>query len=58
MDICGTFPKTENGNRYLLTFVDHLTHYPEAIPIKQMTAEECGRAYATHIKHGMVVDQS
>ena len=54
MDICGPFPKTENGNRYLLTFVDHLTHYPEAIPIKQMTAEECGRAYATHIiaRHG------
>ena len=54
MDVCGPFPRTENGNRYLLTFVDHLTHYPEAIPIKQMTAEECGRAYATHIiaRHG------
>ena len=54
MDVCGPFPRTENGNRYLLTFVDHLTHYPEAIPIKQITAEECARAYATHIvaRHG------
>ena len=54
MDVLGPFPRTENGNRYLLTFMDHLTHYPEAIPIKQMTAEECARAYATHIiaRHG------
>ena len=54
MDVCGPFPKTPDGNRYLLTFMDHLTHYPEAIPIKHMTAEECARAYATHIiaRHG------
>jgi len=49
MDICGPFPRTTGGNRYFLIFVDHLTHYPEAVPIKQMTAEECARAYDTHI---------
>jgi transposase InsO family protein len=54
IDICGPFPKSENGNRYLLTFLDHLTCYPEAIPIGQITAEECARVYATHIiaRHG------
>ena len=25
MDVCGPFPRNENGNRYLLTFVDRLT---------------------------------
>ena len=49
MDICGPFPRTASGNRYLLTFVDHLTNYPEAVPIKQMTVEEFARAYGTQI---------
>jgi transposase InsO family protein len=63
MDIFGRFPKSENGNRYLLTFLDHLTSYPEAIPIRQITAEECARVYATHItaRHGscskLIIDQ-
>jgi hypothetical protein len=56
MDICGPVPKSENRNHYLLTFLDHLTCYPEAIPIRQITAEECSRVYATHIfaRHGGV----
>ena len=41
MDICGPFPITVNNNRYLLTFIDHLTKYTEAVPLKTMTAEEC-----------------
>ena len=44
IDICGPFPTTSNKNRYLLTFLDHLTKYAEAIPITSMTAEECARA--------------
>ena len=39
IDICGPFPTTPNKNRYLLTFLDHLTKYAEAIPITSMTAE-------------------
>jgi hypothetical protein len=47
MDICGSFPCTHNKNRYLLTFLEHLTKYAEAIPLTSMTAEGCARAYVT-----------
>ena len=54
IDICGPFTTTPNKNRYLLTFPDLLTKYAEAIQITSMTAEECARAYATHViaRHG------
>jgi hypothetical protein len=54
MDILGPLPLTANKNRYLLVFIDHLTLYPEAIPLESQTAESCARAYATHIvaRHG------
>jgi transposase InsO family protein len=29
--------------------MDHLTKYAEAVPITSMTAEECARAYVTHV---------
>jgi len=53
-DVCGPFPLTANKNPYLLTFLDHLTKYVEAVPIKSMTAEECACAYTTHViaRHG------
>jgi hypothetical protein len=54
MDLVGPLPQTSDKNRYLLTFIDHLTLYPEAIPVKSATAEECAKIYATHIvaRHG------
>lgn len=33
LDLIGPFPKSPNGNRYLLTCVDHFTGWAEAIPI-------------------------
>jgi transposase InsO family protein len=63
MDICGPYPLTPRKNRYLLTFICHLTKYAESIPISDMSAETCARAYATHIiaRHGtgsiLVTDQ-
>ena len=63
MDIVGPFPITAGENRYLLTFVDHLTHYAEAVPIQEMTAQQCARDYASHIiaRHGagskLITDQ-
>jgi hypothetical protein len=54
MDICGTYPLTPRKNKYLLTFIDHVTKYAEAIPIADMSAETSARAYATQIvaRHG------
>ena len=54
MDICGPYPITAGKNRYLLTFIDHLTKYAEAIPIPDMSAETCAGAYETQIiaRHG------
>jgi transposase InsO family protein len=63
MDIAGPFPITAAKNKYLLTFMDHLTHFVEAVPIQEMTAQQCARAYATHIiaRHGagskLITDQ-
>jgi hypothetical protein len=33
LDVVGPLSVTENGNKYLLTFVDHITRFCEAIPI-------------------------
>jgi hypothetical protein len=54
INICVPFPTTRNKNRYLLTFLDYLTKYAEAVPITSMTAEDFPRAYATHVfaRHG------
>ena len=38
IDIIGPFsPPTDRGHRYVLTFVDHATRWPEAIPLKNIT---------------------
>jgi hypothetical protein len=63
MDITGPYPTTPRGNKYLLTFIDHLTKYVDAFPIADHTAETCARVYASQIvtRHGsnstLVTDQ-
>jgi len=49
MDITGPYPTTPRGNKYLLTFIDHLTTYVEAFPIPNHTAETCARVYSSQI---------
>jgi transposase InsO family protein len=63
MVICGPYPLTPRKNKYLLTFIDYLTKYAEAIPLTDMSAEPCARAYVAHViaRHGtgsiLVTDQ-
>ena len=38
MDIMGPLPKTQRGYEYVICFVDQLTRYLEAVPLKDRTA--------------------
>ena len=61
LDICGPYNCTPN--RFVLTFVDYLTRYAEAITLPEIRAEACARAFATYViaRHGsgslLVTDQ-
>jgi transposase InsO family protein len=49
LDVVGPLPVTDNGNRYLLTFVDHFTRFCEAIPIPTQETEVIAREFVTRI---------
>ena len=38
MDIVGPLPRTQRGNHFILVISDYATQYPEAIPLKGVTA--------------------
>lgn len=63
LDIVGPYPKSPRGNRYLLTVIDNLTRYAEAIPLREQSAEETARAFVENVvtRHGaparLVTDQ-
>ena len=46
IDIFGPLPPTQ-GFRYLLAIIDRSTHWPEAIPLPDITAESVARALVT-----------
>lgn len=39
MDICGPFSMSQQGNRYILTFIDHASGFAEAIPLRDKSAK-------------------
>ena len=48
VDLIGPIsPETEEGYKYILTFVDYATRYPEAIPLKDGTTESVADALFT-----------
>jgi len=49
MDITGAYTTTSRGNKYLLTFIDLLTKYVEAVPISDHTAKTCARLFSSQI---------
>jgi hypothetical protein len=54
MDVVGPLPLSGKKNRYVLTLVDNLTKYAKAIPLPEVSAVTCAKAYATQIvtRHG------
>jgi len=45
IDIVGPLPVCKDSdNRYIFTVLDLCTHYPEAIPLKQHTAQDVAQA--------------
>ena len=36
IDIVGPLPRTRSGHEYLLTIIDRMSHYPEAIPVRSI----------------------
>jgi len=49
LDFCGPYPERKRGNRYLLTFIDYFSRYPEAIPLPRQDAPTVARALVTEI---------
>ena len=54
LDICGPFPLSESNNKYILTFMDDLTKFSEAIPIPNQEAATIAKHFVTQIicRHG------
>lgn len=54
LDVVGPLPITRAGNKYLLTCMDYLTRYVEAIPVPNQTAETTAQAFVNHVitRHG------
>jgi len=47
MDIVGPYPSSQ-GKRYIFTFIDRYTRWPEAIPTSSITAEALANCFVTH----------
>ena len=44
MDLVGPLRRTKRGNKYILTFMDFSSRYPEAIPLRRIDAETVAEA--------------
>jgi hypothetical protein len=40
MDVVGPLPRTGRGNRFILVICDYATRYPEAVPLRSVTAKK------------------
>ena len=49
IDTMGPFPRTTNGNRYILVFVDYLSRYTEIVPVKDRTSTSVAEALRRRI---------
>ena len=52
IDTCGPYPETIIGKKYVITVVDHLTGWPEAIPTADKTTNTVANILLQHIHPG------
>jgi len=57
MDVVGPLPRTQRGNRFILTICDYATHYPEAIPLPSVEATRVARELVNLFSHVGVPDE-
>ena len=53
-DLIGPFPTSPQGNKYILTVIDHHTGYAEALPIASKTSNDVWKAFHNEFiaRHG------
>ena len=49
VDICGPFPTSRRGNRYIVGFIDACTRFAVAFPVVEATATEVARLYLEEV---------
>ena len=54
VDICGPFPTSTRGNRYVIGFIDSFTRYALTFPVVEINAQELAKIYLEEVcyKHG------
>ena len=54
VDICGPFPTSTRGNKYVIGFIDAFTRYALTFPVVEINAQELARIYLEEVcyKHG------
>lgn len=49
MDVVGEFPRTANGNRFILVMTDYHTKWAIAVPLKEVPSKAVARALLHHL---------
>ena len=47
VDLVGPLPPSKDGHTHVLTVIDRSTRWPEVIPVRDLTAQECADAFVT-----------
>jgi hypothetical protein len=50
-----SLPTTKNGNKYVIVFMDYLTKWPEAVPMKNISARDVAQVFISEVlcRHGV-----
>ena len=56
MDVVGPLPRTQRGNRFILTICDYATRYPEAIALPSVEAPRVAKELVNLFSHVGIPD--